>query len=83
VYSICKTAYSREFAWPVERKWHGPLSDLITMLNKTLVLPQVLADGSWRGWHFTGGFPLKLHTKFLFRGFLGRNANMAVYRGAL
>jgi hypothetical protein len=41
----------------------------------------------WRvtagGWHFTGGFPMKLHREFLFRGFHGCNARVEVHKGTL
>jgi hypothetical protein len=54
------------------------------MLNGTFVLPQMLADGGLLGGGpFTGGFPLKLHRKFLFGCFRGRNIKVTVYRGAL
>jgi hypothetical protein len=53
-------------------------------VNGTFVLPQMLADGSWKGGKASpGGFPLKLHREFLFPGFLGLNVMVAVYRGAL
>jgi hypothetical protein len=46
------------------------------MLTGKFVLTLMLADGGYRGWRFTGGFPLQIHTEILFRGFHGRNARV-------
>jgi hypothetical protein len=52
---------------------------MIILLNGAFVLSQMMAGG---GGHFTGGFPLKLHGEFVFRGFRKCNAGVAV-QGAL
>jgi hypothetical protein len=33
----------------VETKWHGTISNLITMLKGTFVLPQMLVDCGYQG----------------------------------
>jgi hypothetical protein len=48
----------------VETKWHATVLNLIIMLNGMFVLPQTVVDGSFWGWCFTRGFPLKLHREF-------------------
>jgi hypothetical protein len=40
----------------MEIKWHVTVLDLITIPNSTFVLPQMLTDVGWWGWHFTGYF---------------------------
>lgn len=39
-------------------KCHGAVSYVITVLNGTYVLPQMLVNNGWRALRSTGGFPL-------------------------
>lgn len=43
----------------------------------------MLADGNYRGWHFTRLLLLNLHGEFLFQGFCGYSVWVTVYREVL
>lgn len=61
-----------------EQKWPGAVSDIIIMLSGASVSQHSRQLVEWR---FTGVFLSKLRRGFLFGGFRGRSARVAVYRG--